>query len=89
MPEATSTVPPTTPPVPPVAPPTLKASITIYAIEFRAMMEVMRSQLDQHTVILHQIQQHLGIPPPPQPDIPGSLEPVAPAKDATIAKAPI
>ena len=49
----------------------------------------MRSQLDQHTVILHQIQQHLGIPPPPQPDIPGSLEPVAPAKDATIAKAPI
>ena len=28
-------------------------------------MDAMRVQLDQHTVILHQIQQHLGILPPP------------------------
>ena len=52
-------------------------------------MEVMRAQLDQHTVILLQIQQHLGILPPPQPDIPGPSEPIAPAEDATTVEAPI
>ena len=52
-------------------------------------MEVMSAQLDQHTIILHQIQQHLGILPPPRADIPGPSEPVALAEDATIAEAPI
>ena len=52
-------------------------------------MGVMHAQLDQHTVILHQIQQHLGILPPPQVDIPGPSEPVAPVDDAIRAEAPI
>ena len=36
--------------------------------------------LDQHTAILRQIQQHLGLAPP-QTDIPGPSEPRAPAKE--------
>ena len=52
-------------------------------------MEAMRAQLNQHTVIFHQIQQHLGILPPPQADIPGPSELVAPAEDATTVEAPI
>ncbi|KAL6312973.1 hypothetical protein AAG906_006833 [Vitis piasezkii] len=81
IPEATYTAPPTTPAVPSDAPSTSKASITISAIEFRAM--------DQHTAILRQIQQHLGLLPPPQPDIPRPSEPIAlvektiPTKEAT------
>ena len=50
-------------------------------------MEVMRVQLDQQIVILHQIQQLLVILPPPQADIPCPSEPVAPIEDATTAKA--
>ncbi|KAL6318405.1 hypothetical protein AAG906_041167 [Vitis piasezkii] len=75
MPEATSTDPLTTPPVPLAAPSTSEASITISATEFCAM--------DQHTAILHQIQQHLGLLPPPQPDIPRPSEPIAPAEETT------
>ena len=43
-------------------------------------MATMRSQQDQHTTILHQVQQHLGLLPPPQPDIPGPSEPIAPTE---------
>ena len=52
-------------------------------------MATMRSQQDQHTTILHQVQQHLGLLPPLQPDIPSPSELVAPTEDATIAEAPI
>ncbi|KAL6342255.1 hypothetical protein AAG906_006878 [Vitis piasezkii] len=78
MPEATSTDPPTTPPVPPVAPLTSEASITISATEFRAM--------DQHTAIIRHIQQHLGLFPPPQTDIPGPSEPKALAEESILAE---
>eukprot|EP00261_Vitis_vinifera_P030190 XP_010665042.1 PREDICTED: mucin-7-like [Vitis vinifera] len=80
MPEATSTDPPATPHVPPVAPPTSEASITISAMEFCAM--------DQHTAIIPHIQQHLGLLPPPQTDIPGPSEPITPAKETTRANVP-
>ena len=40
-------------------------------------MAVIRAQQDQHTAILRQIQQHLGLLPPPQPDLPGPSEPIA------------
>ena len=33
-------------------------------------MAEMRSQKNQQTAILRQIQQHLGLLPPPQPDLP-------------------
>ena len=52
-------------------------------------MDAMRAQLNQHTAILHKIQQHLGILPPPQADILGLSEPVAPAEHAITAEAPI
>ena len=41
----------------------------------------MGSQQNQQTAILCQIQQHLGLLPPPQPDLPASLEPLAPVED--------
>ncbi|RVW63910.1 hypothetical protein CK203_055685 [Vitis vinifera] len=44
--------------------------------EFRAM----------HTTILHQIQQHLGLLPPPQPDIPRPSEPIAPVEETTTTE---
>ncbi|RVW20690.1 hypothetical protein CK203_112157 [Vitis vinifera] len=40
-------------------------------------MAAMCAQQDQHTAILHQIQQHLGLLPPPQLDIPGPSKPIA------------
>ena len=98
MPEATYTAPPTTHVVPPDAPSTSEASITISAIEFRAIVHIfqtlttthtalfqhmaaMRAQQDQHTAILRQIQQHLGLLLPPQPGILGPLEPIAPVEE--------
>ena len=44
-------------------------------------MVVMRAQQDQHTAILRQIQQHLGLLPPPQLDIPGPSKPIAPVEE--------
>ena len=40
----------------------------------------------QHTAILSQIQQHLGILPPPEHDMPGPSEPTAPFEEATPAE---
>ena len=45
-------------------------------------MANIRAQQDQHTTILCQIQQHLGLLPPPQPNIPGPSESIALAKKA-------
>ncbi|RVW94412.1 hypothetical protein CK203_035648 [Vitis vinifera] len=44
------------------------------------------AQQDQHTAIIRQIQQHLGLLPLPQSDIPGPLEPIAPAEEAIPAE---
>ncbi|KAL6310745.1 hypothetical protein AAG906_019083 [Vitis piasezkii] len=35
------------------------------------------------------IQQHLGLLPPPQPDIPGPSEPIAPSEETTRADVPL
>ena len=47
-----------------------------------------RAQQEQHTAILHQIQQHLGLLPPPQLDIPEPSETI-PAEETTRANVPI
>ena len=47
-----------------------------------------RAQQDQDTVILHQIQQHLGLLPPPQTDIPGPSEPIALAEETIRVDVP-
>ena len=47
MPEATYTAPPTTPTVPPEAPSTSKASITIFATEFRVMVHTFQTDYYQ------------------------------------------
>ena len=53
-------------------------------------MAVIRAHQDQliimqtqHTAILSQIQQHLGILLPPEHDMPGPSEPIAPSEEAT------
>ncbi|RVW92686.1 hypothetical protein CK203_041558 [Vitis vinifera] len=66
MPEAVSTAPPMTPTVPFVAPTTFEPSITISALEFPCSY-------------LANI--HLGLRPPPQPNLPASSEPLAPIED--------
>ena len=97
MPQVTSTDPPAIPHVPPVVPPPSGDFITVFGLEFRAMvllfrtlnathdalfrhMRDIRAQQDQHTTILRQIQQHLGLAPP-QTDIPRPSEPIAPAEE--------
>ena len=40
----------------------------------------------QHTIILRQIQQHLGIFPPPKHDMPSPSEPTGPSEEATPAE---
>ena len=59
---------------------TLQTLSTTHATLFQQMVEL-RSQQNQQTAILCQIQQHLGLLPPPQPDLPASLEPLAPVED--------
>ena len=49
-------------------------------------MADIRAQQDYHTAILHQIQQHLGLLPPPQPDIPGPSEPIASIEETIPAE---
>ena len=46
---------------------------------FRLIANI-RAQQDQHAAILHQIQQHLGLPPP-HTDIPRPLELIAPVEE--------
>nr|CAN65066.1 hypothetical protein VITISV_008585 [Vitis vinifera] len=55
MPEATSTDPPATPPVPPVAPSTSKASITIFATEFCAMVHLFQTLTTTHNALFGQM----------------------------------
>ncbi|KAL6312974.1 hypothetical protein AAG906_006844 [Vitis piasezkii] len=70
MPEATSRF-PMTPTVPPVAPTTSEPSITI-------------STSDRSLYSLDS--KHMGLLPPPQPDLPTSSEPLAPTKDTIPAE---
>ncbi|RVW18714.1 hypothetical protein CK203_098109 [Vitis vinifera] len=44
-------------------------------------MAEMCSQHNQQIAILCQIQQHLGLLPPPQPDLPASSEPLVPIEE--------
>ena len=55
-------------------------TMTTTHIALFQQMAAMRAQQDQHAPILRQIQQHLGLMPPPQPDIPGPSEPIAPTE---------
>ena len=55
---------------------------------FRQMVDI-HAQQDQHTAIFHHIQQHLGLLPPPQPDIPEPSEPIASTEETTRADVPI
>ncbi|KAL6312670.1 hypothetical protein AAG906_025106 [Vitis piasezkii] len=68
MPEAFSAIPSMTPTVPPVAPTTSEPSITISASEFRDLVATLQT-LDRYT---SRIRQHLGLLPPPQPNLPAS-----------------
>ncbi|KAL6313018.1 hypothetical protein AAG906_037931 [Vitis piasezkii] len=67
---------PATPLVPPIAPTTSEPSITISALEFRTL----------DTTILRQIQQHLGLLPPSQPDLPTFSTPIGLADDTIPAE---
>ena len=53
---------------------------------FQHMTDI-RAQQDQHTAILRQIQQHLGLPPP-QTNIPGASEPRALAEETIKVDVP-
>ena len=64
---------------------TLQTLSTTHAALFQQMVE-MCSQQTQQTAILHQIQQHLGLLPPPQPDLPASSEPLASVEDTIPAE---
>ena len=59
---------------------TFQTLTTTHTALFQQMVE-MRAHQDQQTTILHQIQQHLGLLPPSQPDLPASSEPLTPAED--------
>ena len=50
-------------------------------------MVELRSQQNQQTAILRQIQQHLGLLPPPQPDLP--VKDTIPAEDITTTEVQI
>ena len=52
---------------------------------FRHIADI-RAQQDQYTTIIHQIQQHLGLLPPPQPDILEPLELIPPAEETILAE---
>ncbi|KAL6347458.1 hypothetical protein AAG906_025703 [Vitis piasezkii] len=64
-PEATSSAPPTTPEAPPM-------------VVIRAHQDQLIAMQTQHTAILSQIQQHLGILPPPKHDMPGPSDEATP-----------
>ena len=52
----------------------------------RAHQDQLIAMQTQHTAILSQIQQHLGILPPPEHDMPGPSELTAPSEEATPAE---
>ncbi|KAL6343102.1 hypothetical protein AAG906_018940 [Vitis piasezkii] len=95
-PEATSSTPPTTPGTPPVvpatsAPPPSESSITISSSEFRGLsIRAHQDQLiatqTQHTVVLRQIHQQLGILSPPEHGMPPPSEPIDPSQDTPPAE---
>ena len=62
-----------------------KTLTTTYNALFWQMADI-RAQQDHHAAILRQIQQHLGLLPPPQTDILGPLEHIAPAEEAIPAE---
>ena len=64
---------------------TLQTLSTTHVALFQQMVE-MRSQQNQQIAILLQIQQHLGLLPPPQPDLPASSEPLAPVEDSILVE---
>ena len=64
---------------------TLQTLSTTHTALFQQMVE-MRSQQNQQTAILRQIQQHLGLLPPPQPDLLASSKPLAPVEDTIPAE---
>ena len=64
---------------------TLQTLSTTHAALFQQMAE-MSFQQNQQIAILHQILQHLGLLPPPQPDLPASSEPLAPVEGTILAK---
>ena len=49
-------------------------------------MAEMHTHQNQQIGILRQIQQHLGLLHPPQPDLPASSAPIAPVEDTIPAK---
>ena len=59
---------------------TFQTLTTTLAALFQQMAEMCAHQ-DQQTAMLYQIQQHLGLLPPPQPDVPASSESLAPTED--------
>ena len=59
---------------------TFQTLTTTHAALFQQMVE-MRAHQDQQTAILRQIQQHLGLLSPPQPDLPTSSRPLTIAED--------
>ena len=65
--------------------PTLQTLSTTHTALFQQMAK-MRSQQNQQTAILRQIQQHLGLLLPPQPNLPTSSKPLATAKDTIPAE---
>ena len=52
----------------------------------RAHQDQLIAMQTQHITILSQIQQHLGILPPPEHDMPGPSEVTAPSEEATLAE---
>ncbi|KAJ9678917.1 hypothetical protein PVL29_020964 [Vitis rotundifolia] len=70
-----------------------KTLTAMHSALFQQMRDIHAQQdqhtviLDQHTAIVLQIQQHLGLPPPPQIDIPGPSEPLAPAEETNPPQA--
>ena len=55
-------------------------------VVIRAHQDQLIAMQTQHIAILSQIQQHLGILPPPEHDMPGPSEPTAPSEEATPAE---
>ena len=64
---------------------TFQTLTTTHAALFQQMVE-MHAHQDHQTTILRQIQQHIRLLPPPQPDLLASSKPLAPAEDTIPAE---